>query len=433
MRLVTALKLDPADLQGPARVDQYQLPEGFVFVVDDDMSVVAPILDYLVFRFLNIRKSQRVGNTQRSHAEDLYEWWQFLIANKVRWFAVKREHLEQFRDIHIYGISPHTGRPYATSTVIRRLSTIFSFYRWVADFYPLLRPAKHSSIPQREPSDRDLQRIGQLCSPSGRRRVYPKTHGKADIRAIAEENLRAIFFALGPKPSESSDLEEFEAVRNRLASEVAHNTGARIHEVCALTCTQVNNLMRQAKADRPIVWLRLTRTKGLHERDVPISRRLLKELVTYVTTHRQVILDRCAAKGKRFLARNRDFIFLNGVGCTNRDIGRPLRTHQLESAFKKAVLSCGLTTQVAQNDKRTKQTKSTAFRLHVFQDLRHTFALRVYRKEIEHGNTDPWKVVQVLLGHRDIATTQNIYGRSVSVDEVALGELMESSFEALVK
>jgi hypothetical protein len=57
-----------------AEVRRAALPQGFRFLVKDDMSVIEPVLFYLHEKCVMSAKIQAVGNTQRAYCEDLYEY-----------------------------------------------------------------------------------------------------------------------------------------------------------------------------------------------------------------------------------------------------------------------------------------------------------------------------------------------------------------------
>src|SRR5437867_3787963 len=125
-RLIRALISD-------AEVRRAALPQGFRFLVDNDMSVIEPVLLYLHEKCVISARIQAVGNTQRAYCEDLYEWWMWLGELKKEWVDVEAEDLIRYRDTLLNEFSPHTHRRYKSKTVRRRLSTILGFYRWAND------------------------------------------------------------------------------------------------------------------------------------------------------------------------------------------------------------------------------------------------------------------------------------------------------------
>lgn len=425
-----AVRVEANDRLSSEQLTRYSLPEGFVYLVDDDMTLVGPVLDYLSHRFLTLRRSPRVGNTQRSHAEDLYEWWNFLDQNNLKWFEVTQTHIEQYRDGQIYGTSPHTGRSFAVRTVIRRLSTIFSFYRWASERFSGFHTLKRA-FPKTGPTTQDVARFSNFSSTSGRRQVYPKAYHKADIRAIPDTDLRTLLNSLGVRPTSLAETST-QTCRDRLASEISVVTGARIDEVCHLTLNQINDLATQSKKASPVLWLHLTETKGNNERDIPVPRWLLNEMLAYIRVERAPIMARAKMLTKRS-THDHGYMLVNGPDCSLRDLGKPLRPRQLEAHFRKACIASGLVRPVKCEDKLSHVARIKSIPLYVFHGLRHTFALHIYRREVEAGNPDPWKIVQLLLGHRNHSTTIDIYGRSVSINEALLGDYMHDALLQLVK
>jgi integrase len=47
------------------------------------------------------------------------------------------------------------------------------------------------------------------------------------------------------------------------------------------------------------------------------------------------------------------------------------------------------------------------------------------------GDAEPWKTLQALLGHKQLATTINIYLRSVTIDEAQITDSLGSFFREL--
>ena len=56
--------------------------------------------------------------------------------------------------------------------------------------------------------------------------------------------------------------------------------------------------------------------------------------------------------------------------------------------------------------------------LYRFHDLRHSFAVAMYHAEVKSGSSEPWKAIQVQLGHENFHTTMNIYLRWVGGGKV---------------
>jgi len=52
---------------------------------------------------------------------------------------------------------------------------------------------------------------------------------------------------------------------------------------------------------------------------------------------------------------------------------------------------------------------------HSFHDLRHNCAVLTYHAEKSLGNAEPWKVVQVKLGHRSLKVTMDTYLQHVQI------------------
>ncbi len=81
----------------------------------------------------------------------------------------------------------------------------------------------------------------------------------------------------------------------------------------------------------------------------------------------------------------------------------------MTARFTEVMLKAGFSKAVERTDPIVGEVLQTIRPTHGVHDLRHTAAIWRYMVERENGNPDPWKTVQVMLGHKDKQTTLRIY------------------------
>lgn len=173
--------------------------------------------------------------------------------------------------------------------------------------------------------------------------------------------------------------------RYDLGIKIAFGTGFRLGEILALTwndlnieeCTlEVNKSLKQTlvvhddETRSSQLLLQTPKTESSY-RTVPIPENLLKSIIAYRKTQLETIM------------KNRDIYNDQGYILAD-DLGNPLEPRTLPRYFK--------TVQ-----------ESLELPYRKFHSIRHSYATRLFELDI------PVKTVQVLLGHKDIATTMNIY------------------------
>lgn len=184
-------------------------------------------------------------------------------------------------------------------------------------------------------------------------RLPVATRVKSLPKALSEDAIDALIASINGE----SALD----VRDRLLVEFLYGTGARVSEMIAVELQDL---------DMDELLVRLT-GKGSKQRLVPIGRALALALRIYL-----------AAGGRPELlsAKSKSFLFLNQRGA-------PLTRHGVNEILKRRALSGGLTLE--------------GLHAHAF---RHSCATHM----IAHGADI--RVVQELLGHSSIATTQRYTG-----------------------
>lgn len=260
-------------------------------------------------------------NTLAAYRRDLARYVAFLHARGVGDARRVDEH-----DVagHVAGVSASThgaGRPYRATSVVRALSSIRAFHRF------LLREGEA----ERDPT------VGVIRPKLPRALPHPLS--VEEVARVLEQ----------PDPSTPAGL------RDRAVLETLYGAGVRVSEMVGL---DVDDLDLEEGSLRVL-------GKGGKERDVPIGRFGCEAVAAYLTRVRPALVT----------ARSRSALFLNLRG------GR-LSRQGVTDILSKHARAAGIDRRVSP---------------HV---LRHSFATHLLE-----GGADV-RVVQELLGHASVATTQ---------------------------
>lgn len=178
-------------------------------------------------------------------------------------------------------------------------------------------------------------------------------HGPKLVRklptTLSVEDLNALLKA--------PDATSAQGLRDRAIMELAYSSGLRVSEICSIRLEDVN-------MDEGV--LRVVSGKGSKDRLVPIGRAAIKALARYITLGRHSFVKK----------QTGSFIFLSARG---RSISRKTVWHLIKVYATKAGLD------------------AHKIKPHI---LRHSFATHLLA-----GGAD-LRVIQEMLGHADIATTQ---------------------------
>jgi integrase/recombinase XerD len=261
------------------------------------------------------------GNTIEAYRRDLARYGAFLVSRDV---LDARRVTERDVTAHIAAVSASTygdGKPYRAASVVRALSSIRAFHRF------LLRE---------DETDRDPT-VG-VVRPKLPRRL-PKPLSVEDVTRLLAR----------PDPSTSAGL------RDRAVLETLYAAGLRISELVGL---DVDDVDLEEGSVRVL-------GKGSKERDVPLGRYARDAISAYLTRVRPQLATR----------RSRSALFLNlrGGRLTRQGCTGLLHKHATAARIGKKVSP---------------------------HTLRHSFATHLLE-----GGADV-RVVQELLGHASVATTQ---------------------------
>jgi integrase/recombinase XerD len=284
---------------------------------------VAEVMATQIERFLDHLSVERglSANTLSAYRRDLARYASYLASRQVRDARAVDDAAVAGFIARLSSSTHHEGRPYRATSVIRALSSVRSFHRFLiregrADRDPsaaVVRPKLPRSLPH-PLSVEDVQRL--LASP-------------------ADETPAGL--------------------RDRAVLEMLYGAGLRVSELVGL---DVDDLEMDEGSVRVL-------GKGSKERDVPLGRYARAALAAYLTRGRPSLAT----------ARSRSALFLNQRGgrLSRQGCAKILAAH---------VRSAGIGKRVTPHT------------------LRHSFATHLLE-----GGADV-RVVQELLGHASVATTQ---------------------------
>jgi integrase len=400
------------------------LPRGFPFLIDDDThELIEPALLFLVDAYLTKTGFWNRNTTKRA-AYDLLDWWRFLDHQGRPWDLADGGDLDAYRDSMIGQISLRTHEEYRTETIRARRTLVNRFYAW-AHKRGLCDGKLQDETEIREvylSADRD--RLAHIHSGTRRIAVDPGTPRSTarpgeKVRPLISGDPKNPSFPriarhLGPLPSERG-ADDPTPSRDRLAAELSVSTGLRVDEAAKLTIFQILDLPDGGDPER-FTTMHVTRTKRLVERDVNVPNYLIPDLHAYIDGERR----ECVVVARRYWLKKKSdepkVLFVNGVDA-HQNAGKPVSADTLSGAFRRAVIRAGLTEWITKTDPDTGAARQVLVPRHRYHDLRHTYALWTYHALVEQGISEPWKIIQSLLGHAHLSTTLDTYLRVVNVEK----------------
>ena len=356
------------------------------------MSIVEPAFGYLI-ELATIPGRSHAMETLRTYSEHLHDWFDSLEQSELDWRLADEGTIAGYRNRMLATPSPHTGRPYARSTVNDRIRTVCRFYTW-AHRRGLIEALPFDYV---EVSLRSVRRQGMLAHLHHR----PATVMANTLTVSEVERL--------PRPLRVDQLQSlFQHLSSPydLIAEWALATGMRRKELCGLQLHQVPDVAHVDIDVDPLVGMPLTVTKGDRPRTVYPPLRLIDRTHWYAGEQRAALVK--LRRRTRPGYRPSSALFLNSNGD-------PVSRARFSAAFSTAFQAAGLTGSG--------------------HWLRHTFAMtmlvRLQKQAATTPDLNPLKIVQVLLGHASIQSTA-IYLRCVELHADTLAESLAYLYGELV-
>lgn len=367
------------------------IPAHFPVIVDDGMAIIEPAFAYL-HELATIPGRSHAAETIRTYSEHLHDWLDSLEQSRIAWDAVGEREIAAWRNRMLERPSPHTKRPYGRSTINDRVRTVCRFYGWAHQRSWIAElPFHYIDV---RVSHRRQSMLAHLDVRPGVVAANVLTVPQAERlpRALRADQLRRLFSAL--------------AAPYDLMASWALVTGMRRKELCALELFQVPETVHLDADEHPLVGIGLSITKGGYPRTVYPPIRLLDATHRYIDEVRGPLIRRLRRADPSWQAPSALFLTSRGTPVS------PVRfTAAMSAAFKAAgVVGTG-------------------------HWLRHCYAMtmlaQLQRQARMTPEINPLKVVQVLLGHRSIASTA-IYLRCVEMHGAELEESIAWLYGALI-
>ncbi|GAY21977.1 tyrosine-type recombinase/integrase [Sphingobium fuliginis] len=364
---------------------------GFPVIVDERMAIIEPAFAYL-HELATVPGRSHAVETIRTYGEHLHDWFDSLEQSQIAWAGVGEREIAAWRNRMLECPSPHTKRPYARSTINDRVRTVCRFYGWAHQrgwiedlpFHFIDVRVRHQRPSMLAHHD---VRPGVVAA-----NVLTVPEAERLPRALRADQLRRHFSALAPPYD--------------LMASWALVTGMRRKELCALELFQVPETAHLDAGEHPLIGIGLSITKGGVPRTVYPPIRLLDATHRYIDEVRGPLIRRLRRADRSWRAPSALFLTSRGAAVS------PARfTAAMAAAFKAAgVVGTG-------------------------HWLRHCFAMTMLAQLQRQARTtpeiNPLKVVQVLLGHRSIASTA-IYLRCVEMHAAELEESVAWLYGALI-
>jgi integrase len=377
-------------------------------------------------------------NTQEAYADDGANFATFLHFRNKTFETATFQDIKDYSALLQQSISSQTGRKFETQTRSRRLTTIVAFYEHAHEkgSLPRIIPPRTGGLPvglkykvEKPRADRSVRAL-----------VPTKVKTGEKINLIPILVLKKALAHLGPKIHERRS--EGPSIRDRLLAESGLATGGRLVSLMSVKVVDVLNAeQRMNGADPSELLIMPVETKGGAEPSLLVPQWLLKKWLVYYRGERAEICRRMIERFGRSRAIS-DNLFLNGINSNDRDLGNAANEDTISRAFSKALIAIGHTRlekrAVRDGDGVPIHDPKGGFvwewvkvPANTFHDLRHTFVVTTYHAMKRAGDTSPWKVISLALGHRNISTTIDIYGKHVAIDESSLSDAMNQFLYSL--
>ncbi|CAE6864475.1 Tyrosine recombinase XerC [Paraburkholderia nemoris] len=370
-------RLRPAATQALAMTLREPRPTGFPLLFTAQGLLIEPAVAFLHDHFV---RQAHTADTLRTYAEILYDWFETLEQNNIRWDDADAVDLVAYRNRMLAQPSAHTGRPYRISTINHRVRGVLRFYSWAVRTHWL--PASTLvDTPLNFGVARPPRSVRTYAAQSAEQSLFILRQFESLPRPLTSEQACELLATL-PSPYD-------------LMARWQLFTGLRISELLSL---RVQDVMKCSSSSASLHTIEVTR-KGRKPGYVLAPTSLLDETAAYLSGLRQAWLLRARRRGR----------FAETAALFVNSRGSPVGKNAYQRVINRTGQACGF--------------RATT---HL---LRATFACmllaRLQRLASEGVAINPLMIVKVLLGHEHIETTDR-YLRAIAVEAFAFKQVLET-------
>lgn len=368
----------------------------------DQVDVLEEPTIFLDEKVVNVGASSS-KNTWEAAAYDLLTWFQWCQLMQIDWRNASEADRQEFGDNYFAAASE-------VPTINRKLTYVKRFYEFCRDegWYhrdigSLLEVSRVGTLPI------DLDALAHTRSTGavkGKDPLLRKVGRKDVVRPLQIAQVRSLLKHLGPPPE---DKEDPRSVRDRLIAELALFAGARLGDVINLTTIKFLSITvepHQMLVEFPITVL----GKGKVTRQMAVPGWLVVAVQKYIVGERSES-ERRGMKRRR--AKPTTALFLGHPG--SKAAGMAISRSAVQKMFELACRQCGIVEKIEVADLETGKTHIKTVAAHSFHDLRHNCAVLTYHAQKANGNPEPWKIVQLKLGHKSVKVTMDVYLAHVEI------------------
>lgn len=355
-----------------------------------------------IFLDEQVVKASPSTHTWWSSGYDLLGWFQWCQLNDIDWHDATEEDRQQFADDY--------GAASEDSTVNRKLTVVRRFYGFAGDEGWYHRDVgalmQEGHIANRPIDDDALAHTRSAAGRDKQRDALLRTVGRKDVvNPLQANQLRKLLDYVGPTLNEAGDTR---SVRDRLICDLGYVTGARLGDVVKLTTLKFLSITvepHQQLHDFPVI----VEGKRKVTRCVAVPGWLVLAIQSYIDVERAA----SEQQGKKRGAKLTTSLFLGHAD--SKSAGKGITRSAIQKMFALACFKCGITQKVEVEDEDTGKRLIRTVPAHSYHDLRHNCAVLTYHAERALGNSEPWKIVQIKLGHRSLKVTIDTYLAHVSI------------------
>ena len=334
---------------------------------------------------------------------DLLSWLQWCQLRKIDWRDASENDRRQFADDYVVASRDD-------KSINRKLTVVRRFYAFAQDegwYHRDIGAAIDMQQIANRPIDDDaLAHIRSTAGPFVQKDTLLRRVGRKDVvKPLLVKHLHKLIAHVGPTQWEAGDER---SVRDRLICDLGWMSGVRLGDVTSLTTLQLLALTvepHEQFTEFPLI----VQGKMKATRMVAVPGWLVLAIQAYITRERA----ESEREGKRRGVRMTTSLFVGHA--KSKSAGKPITRSAVQKMFALACVQCGITEQIEVEDFETGKKYVKTVPAHSFHDLRHNCAVLTYHAEKAQGNPEPWKIVQIKLGHKSLKVTIDTYLAHVSI------------------